>query len=95
MDRQGEDADVEPAVAQALEDTSVFSSTSSSSRFGEPVVQAGARRGAAGTGARVGNSPIRTLPDSGSWAWRAMLADVVGLAEHDPGPLDDLLAGRR
>ena len=33
------------------------------------------------------------MPDSGSWAWRAMLADVVGLAEDHPGPLHDLLAG--
>ena len=60
---------------------------------GEAVVQAGARRGGAGTARAWGTGPMRTLPDSGSWAWRAMLADVVGLAEDDPGPLDDPLAG--
>ena len=36
---------------------------------------------------------MRRLPDSGSLARRAMSTDVVGLAEQDPGPLDDLLAG--
>ena len=39
-----------------------------------------------------GRARARTLPDSGSWAWRAMLADVLGLAEDDPGPLDHPLA---
>ena len=81
--------------AAAGSTTSVFSSTSSSSRLREAVVQLRAPRGAAGTAPASGTGRCARVPASGSLAWRAMLADVVGLAEDDAGPLDDLLARPR
>ena len=73
--------------------TSVFSSTSSSSRFGERARARRARRGAAGTAPSVGNSPRRSVPDSGSWPGGRCRSMLSVSREDDPGPLDDPLAG--
>ena len=74
--------------------TSVFSSESSSSSFGNRSWIAGTTWGSR-YGASVGNSPMRRVADSGSAARLAMAWMSSTSSEDRPCRADDLLAGRR
>ena len=85
------DADVEPAVAQPLgAATSVFSSTSSSSRFGKRACSVGHHVGQQVRRERREQARGGSCPTRGPGAGRAMSRMSSASASIDPGPLDDL-----